>query len=132
MKAIDFDLKSTYSDFLKETEDVAWEGWFCPIWATIEDGELKLRLGGPVSRNTTFVDWDGNIHPDWVGNVECWRFTGTREDYEEYGLSSPDDFDRDTEIENEIDRFIDSFDFSELEEEIRKYCNREGYDVEFI
>lgn len=132
MKVIYFPLRDVYRDFLKETEGVAWPGWTCPIWATIENDELKLRLGSPVSQGTIFVNQDGKMHPDWIDNVKCWKFNGTAENYEEYGLDSPADFDREVEIECEIDKFIDSFDFSELEKEIEKYCNERGYDVEFI
>ncbi len=136
MKKIYFDLKDAYFDLMKEAEGVGFPGWICPVWAEIENDELKLALGAPVSIGTTFIDSDGKTSLDWVGNVECWQFSGTPEDFEEYGLESPEDFEdyREQLIESEIERSMRWLDYQleNLEEEIKAFCESEGYEVEFI
>ena len=92
----------------------------------------KLSLGSPVSRNTSFINPDGSAPKSWVGNVECWNFNGTPENYEDYGLESPEYFDREMEVEFEIERFMQLVELNDLEDEIKSFCESKGYKVVFI
>jgi len=130
---IEFDLVDAYKELLIKAECYDLEGWFCPVFANIvnnelvlELGDLVLELGDPVSGNTFFMT------NSWVDNIECWKFDGTADDYEEYGLSSPDFFDRNEIIKSMVSDYVDNFDFSELEENIRNFCNAGGFDIKFI
>ncbi len=133
---INFDLESTYAEFLKEAEGCGFNGGVCPIWAKIEDGELNLSLGSPVSANTCFINSDGSVPSSWVGEVDCWEFTGEPEDYKEFELDSPDDFDRDAVIDVQIEDFMRNIQIGnlleDLKEEITNFCKEKGYEINFI
>ena len=92
-KTIKFDLEGALKDLFYEAEGVGFKGWTCPIWAKIKNGDLYLSLGQP-GKNYSFKNPDGSVPLSWVGNIECWKFDGTAEDYKEYGLPSPEFFDR--------------------------------------
>lgn len=132
MKTIEFYLAEAIIDLMKEAEDVGFQGWVCPIWAKLNDGELKLSLGAPVSKGTTFIDQSGQTCSSWVGNIEYWRFEPSDEDKETLG--EIDDFERDNLIDvavyEYIDRFMDNFG-EEIRREISDFCKENGYKVEF-
>ena len=132
MKTIEFYLAEAIIDLMKEAEGVGFQGWVCPIWATIQNGELELSLGDPVSKGTTFIDPFGETCSSWVGNIECWRFEPSDEDVE--ALGEIDDFERDNLIDvavyEYIDRFMDNFG-EEIRQEISDFCKENGYKVEF-
>ncbi len=133
MKTIEFYLAEAIIDLMKEAEGVGFQGWVCPIWAEINDGELKLSLGAPVSKGTTFIDQSGQTCSSWVGNIECWQFEPSDKDKETLG--EIDDFERDNLIDvavyEYIDRFMDNFG-EEIRREISDFCKENGYKVEFI
>jgi hypothetical protein len=132
MKTIEFYLAEAIIDLMKEAEGVGFQGYVCPIWAEINDGELKLSLGAPVSKGTTFIDQSGQTCSSWVGNIECWQFEPSDEDKETLG--EIDDFERDNLIDvavyEYIDRFMDNFG-EEIRREISDFCKENGYKVEF-
>ena len=132
MKTIEFYLAEAIIDLMKEAEGVGFQGWVCPIWAEINDGELKLSLGAPVSKGTTFIDQSGQTCSSWVGNIECWQFEPSDEDKETLG--EIDDFERDNLIDvavyEYIDRFMDNFG-EEIRRKISDFSKENGYKVEF-
>ena len=126
-----FDIKDLY----KEAEGCAWDGWFCPVWAHIEDNDIILSLGGPVSKYTTFVNNEGQIAKSWVGNIPCWyRYYGKDDAkiWAEDNGCDPDGFDSDLEMEIEVGNWELEEELKELEQEIVLFAKAEGYDeVEF-
>lgn len=135
MRTINFDLEEAYRNLLKEAEGAGFDGMVQPIWAQLENDNLTLSLGAPVSRNTSFVNPDGSVAKSWVGNVACWKFDATSEDYEEYGFESPEEFenfDRDILIYNEIERLMPYVYLESIKEVISAFCESKGYKVEFV
>jgi len=129
---IEFDLVDAYKELLIKVEGYDLEGWFCPVFANIVNNELVLELGDPVSGNTFFSIFSFFMTNSWVGNIECWKFDGTAEDYKEYGLPSSEFFDRNEIIKSMVSDYVDNFDFSEIADNIMEYCKTEGFDVRFI
>lgn len=64
--------------------------------------------------------------------MECWKFTGTPEDYKDYGFENPEDFDREYLVESEVEQFIRYADLEQVKEDIQTFCEGKGYEVEFI
>ena len=129
---IKFDLVDAYKELLIKVEGYDLEGWFCPVYANIVNNELVLELGDPVSGKTFFSIFSYFMTNSWVGNIECWKFDGTAEDYKEYGLPSSEFFDRNEIIKSMVSDYVDNFDFSEIADNIKEYCKTKGFDVRFI
>ena len=122
---IEFDLVDAYKELLIKAEGYD-RGWFCPVFANIVNNELVLELGDPISGFPSFLT------QNWVDYIECWKFDGTAEDYKEYGLPSPEFFDRNEIIKSLVSDYVANFDFSEIADNIKDYCKIKGFDVRFI
>ena len=117
--------KIDMADMLKETEGCGFDGWVCPIWAHKEDNEIKLSLGEPVSKNTSFINSDGQTPSSWVGCVPCWNRYYSKDDAKIWADDTncnAADFDSDNEMEIEADNKADFMDKNEIMDAIRKYA----------
>jgi len=134
-KTIKFDLEDALKDLFYESEGVGFKGWTCPIWARIEHNDLYLSLGQP-GKNYSFKNPDGSVPLSWVGNIDCWDFPYTKDDWEELGHDNPEDFDYDLELLTYIEQMVDdmmrSNEIENIKDAIEEYCHSKGYDIKFI
>lgn len=142
MKTID-----CYFDFceLYEEAEGGWQGWFHPVFATVvneETGEyIEIILGGQVSGNTGFFDGDvHNLSKSWVGSIPTWKRIWGPDDAEAWAKEcccSPEDYDPDEEVANEVSMWYSDGRFDEdieaLKQNIIEFAKAEGYnEVEFV
>ena len=123
-------------DLYEEAEGQAQEGWFCPIWASIDEENecIEVSLGAAVSQNTSFINNDGEVPASWVGRVPCWFRYYKENDAEQWAEDtgcSPNDFDSDIEMETEVDCWDLTEEINEVENNIKEYAKSEGFYVEF-
>ena len=135
-KTIKFDLEGALKDLFYESEGVGFKGWTCPIWAQIEKNDLYLSLGQPVGKNSSFKNPDGSVPLSWVGNIDCWNFPYTKDDWEELGHDKPEDFDYDLELLTYIEQMVNdmmrSYEIENIKDAIEEYCHSKGYKVKFV
>lgn len=134
-KTIKFDLEGALKDLFYESEGAGFNGWTCPIWANIKKDGLYLSLGQP-GKHYHFKNPDGSVPLSWVGNIDCWNFPYTKDDWEELGLENPEDFDYDLElliyIEQMVDNMMRSNEIENIKDAIEEFCHSKGYDIKFI
>lgn len=125
-----FDIHELY----KEAEGQAWEGWYCPLWASIneEENEIELKLGGAVSNNTSFFEGDvHNVPKSWVGSIDCWRRTWGEDDAEAWAEEcngDVEDFDSDEFMWNEICNMDLDDEEKGIKKNIIEFAKSKGYD----
>lgn len=126
----DIDMESFY----RETENTAWDGWFCPVWAKVEGDEITLSLGGAVSQGTTFRNDEGKTPKSWVGNIPCWKRTYGENDAEQWAEDNgcdPEDFDSDEVMDEEIENWDLSYAEDIIKEGVREFAKSKGFKVVF-
>ena len=110
-KTLILDTDIINADLILEAEGYC-NGWNCPIWAKIEDDNLTLSLGAPVSGGTSFIDSDGFACPNNVGFIECWNRHWNEDDAEIWAEEcdcDPEEFDCSIEMESEADVIADYY-----------------------
>lgn len=123
-----------FAELYKEAEGEGFSGWFCPVWADIRGDRIELSLGGPVSQGTTFLDDNNELPLSWVGRIDCWTRTYGEDDAENWAQDNncnAADFDCEEEFIFECQNWDTSEMEREMEEAIRAFAAKEGYEVFF-
>lgn len=125
--------KVDYRSFRNEAEGQGQIGWYCPIFATIGDGEIEVYLGGAVSPGTVFKTDEKTL---WVGNIDCWfrTYDDDEDSMERWAADTgldPEDFNPANEFEYDLDNWDNEGCEEQLKDAIKQFALSEGYDVVF-
>ena len=111
-KTLRFDISEINAGLIKEAEGEGFSGWKRNLFATIEEDNLTIGIGAPVSHFTWYVDADGYPRLDHVGFIYCWNRQWAEEDAELWAEATgfeEDDFDCEVELDCEANLTVDFY-----------------------